>query len=153
MASSLPSSDYREEDAASHIGEPEASAVKKLWQEFLKFIMSGNVLMLAVAFILGVAIKAVVTSFTDNIMQPLIGAIVGKPEFTNTFKIGDGVIQYGAFITAVIDLLITGFVLFLIVKAYDAYRARRKGSGEEPEEPTEEIVLLREIRDALTRQA
>jgi large conductance mechanosensitive channel len=67
--------------------------VKKLWQEFIAFVMTGNVLMLAVAFILGIAIKDVVTSFTDNIIQPIIGAIVGKPEFTNTFNIGDGVVR------------------------------------------------------------
>ncbi len=127
--------------------------MKKLWQEFLNFVMSGNVLMLAVAFILGLAIKEVVTSFTDNIMQPIIGAIVGKPEFTNTFKIGKGVVQYGAFITAVIDLLITGAVLFAIVKAYDTYRARRNRGEEEPEAVTEDIVVLREIRDLLRTQA
>ena len=126
--------------------------MKKLWQEFLNFVMSGNVLMLAVAFILALAIKQVVTSFTDDIMQPIIGAIVGKPEFTNTFKIGKGVIQYGSFITAVIDLLITGAVLFAIVKAYDAYRERRR-RGEEPEDPSEDVVVLREIRDLLRAQA
>jgi large conductance mechanosensitive channel len=123
--------------------------VKKVWQEFLAFIMTGNVLMLAVAFILGGATKAVVDSFVANIVQPIIGAIVGKPTFDNTFKIGDGVISYGAFITAVINLVIIGAVLFLIVKAYDTYRERRKASGDEPESPTEEIVLLRRIADAL----
>jgi len=127
--------------------------MKKLWQEFVQFIMSGNVLMLAVAFILGLSIKAVVTAFTDKIMQPIIGAIVGKPQFTNTFKIGKGVVQYGAFITAVIDLLITGLVLFAIVKAYDTYRARRRPGGEEPEAPSEDIAVLREIRDLLRAQA
>jgi large conductance mechanosensitive channel len=126
--------------------------MKKLWQEFLKFVMSGNVLMLAVAFILGLAIKQVVTSFTDDIIQPIIGAIVGKPQFTNTFKIGKGVIQYGSFITAVIDLLITGAVLFAIVKAYDAYRERRRRGEEEAEAVTEDIVVLREIRDLLRAQ-
>ncbi len=126
--------------------------MKKLWQEFLKFVMSGNVLMLAVAFILALAIKQVVTSFTDDIIQPIIGAIVGKPEFTNTLKIGKGVVQYGAFLTAVVDLLITGAALFAIVKAYDAYRARRPGI-DEPEEPGEDIVVLREIRDLLRTQA
>ena len=127
--------------------------MKKLWQEFLNFVMSGNVLMLAVAFILALAIKQVVTSFTDDIIQPIIGAIVGKPEFTNTFKIGKGVIQYGSFITAVIDLLITGAALFAIVKAYDAYRERRRRGQEEPEEPSEDVVVLREIRDLLRAQA
>jgi large conductance mechanosensitive channel len=127
--------------------------MKKLWQEFVQFVMTGNVLMLAVAFILGLAIKQAVTSFTDDIIQPIIGAIVGKPEFTNTLKIGKGVIQYGSFITAVIDLLITGAALFAIVKAYDAYRARRHPGADEPEAPSEDIVVLREIRDLLRAQA
>ncbi len=123
--------------------------MKKLWQEFLAFIMTGNVLMLAVAFILGVATKAVVDSFVANVVQPIIGAIVGKPQFTNTFKIGKGVIAYGQFLTDVLNLVIIGVVLFGIVKAYDSYRERRKASGEEPAAPTEEIVLLRRIADAL----
>ena len=123
--------------------------MKKLWNEFVTFVMSGNVLMLAVALILALAVKAVVTSFTEDIMQPIIGAIVGKPQFTNTFNIGKGVVAYGAFLTAVVDLLITGAVLFAIVKAYDTYRARKKAAGEEPEEPSEDLLVLREIRDLL----
>jgi large conductance mechanosensitive channel len=128
--------------------------VKKLWHEFINFITTGNVFMLAVAFILGVSIKTVVTSFTDNIMKPIIGAIVGKPEFTNTLKIGKGVIQYGLFFTALLDLFITGLVLFAMVKAYDTYRARKKAKGEaEEESPSEDIELLREIRDLLRQRA
>ena len=127
--------------------------MKRLWKEFLKFIMSGNVLMLAVALILALAVKAVVTSFTNDIMQPIIGAIVGKPKFTNTFTIGKGVVEWGAFLTAVVDLVITGAVLFAIVKAYDAYRARKCAAGEEPEEPSEDLLVLREIRDLLRERA
>lgn len=127
--------------------------MKKLWQEFVKFITTGNVFMLAVAFILGLSIKAVVTSFTNDVMKPIIGAIVGKPTFTNTFKIGKGVVAYGSFITAVIDLLITGLVLFAMVKAYDTYRARRKRAGDEDEDVTEDVELLREIRDLLRERS
>ena len=127
--------------------------MKKLWQEFLAFIMTGNVLMLAVAFILGGATKSVVDSFVKNVVQPIIGAIVGKPQFTNSFKIGKGVISYGQFLTDVLNLVIIGVVLFLLVKAYDAYRERRKAAGDEPEAPTEEIVLLRRIADALETRA
>ncbi len=127
--------------------------MKKLWQEFVKFITTGNVFMLAVAFILGLSIKAVVTSFTNDVMKPIIGAIVGKPTFTNTFKIGKGVVAYGSFITAVIDLLITGLVLFAMVKAYDTYRARKKAKGEEEESPSEDVELLREIRDLLRERS
>jgi large conductance mechanosensitive channel len=123
--------------------------VKKYWTEFLAFVMTGNVLMLAVAFVLGTATKQVIQDFVDDIVNPIIGAIVGKPQFTNTLKIGKGVVQYGAFITTLINLAIVGAVLFLIVKGYDAYRARKRSAGEEPEEPSEEVVLLRRIATVL----
>jgi len=123
--------------------------MQKVWKDFLKFIMTGNVLMLAVAFILGVATKAVVDSFVRNIVQPLVGAVAGKPNFTNTFTLGKGVIAWGQFLTDVVNLAITGLVLFAIVKGYELYRARKKAAGEEPEEPTEEVILLRRIADAI----
>ena len=74
-----------------------------------------------------------------------------KPEFSNTLKIGKGLIQYGAFVNTVINLVITGLVLFLIVKTYDTYQNRKRAAGEEGAgvEPDEQVMLLREIRDAL----
>jgi large conductance mechanosensitive channel len=123
--------------------------VKKYWKEFVAFVMTGNILMLAVAFVLGTLTKQVITDFINFIVSPIIGAIVGKREFSNTLKIGKGVVQYGAFINTLIDLVITGAVLFLVVKGYDAYRARKTATGEEPEEPTEEVVLLRRIATVL----
>ena len=123
--------------------------MKKYWKEFVAFIMTGNILLLAVAFVLGTLTKQVITDFVNFIVNPIIGAILGKPEFTNTLKIGKGVVQYGAFITTLINLAITGAVLFLIVKGYDTYRARKAAAGEEPEEPSEEVVLLRRIATVL----
>jgi large conductance mechanosensitive channel len=127
--------------------------MKKVWKEFVGFIMTGNVLMLAVAFILGGATKAVVDSFVTNIVNPIIGAIAGKPKFTNSVTIGKGVITWGQFLTDVLNLVIIGAVLFAIVKSYDAYRARKVAAGEEPEEPTEEVILLRRIADAIAPTA
>lgn len=123
--------------------------MKKYAKEFVSFIMTGNVLMLAVAFVMGGLTKKVIDDFVGYIINPIIGAIVGKPEFSNTLKIGKGIIQYGSFINTLINLVITGLVLFLIVKTYDAYRSRRTAAGEEPEEPSEEVVLLRRIAGAL----
>ena len=123
--------------------------MRKLWKDFLAFVMTGNVLMLAVAFIMGGATKAVVDSFVSNIVQPVIGAIAGKPKFTNSVRIGKGVISWGQFVTDVVNLLIIGIALFAIVKGYEAYRARKVAAGEDPEEPTEEVVLLRRIADAV----
>ena len=126
--------------------------MKKMWNEFVAFIFSGNLILIAVAFVLGILTKQVIDSFVADIVNPFIGIFVGKPEFTNTLTIGDGVIRYGAFITVLINLLITGLVLFFIVKAYDTYRARKQASGEEDEPASEDIALLREIRDLLAAQ-
>jgi large conductance mechanosensitive channel len=87
-------------------------------KEFKDFALKGNLLELAVAFVLGVAFAAVVTSFVDDVIMQLIAAIVGKPDFSDlTFSIGDGVIRYGSFLTALVTFLIIAWVLFLIVKA------------------------------------
>lgn len=87
-------------------------------KEFREFALKGNLLELAVAFVLGVAFAAVVSSFVDDIIMQLVAAIVGKPDFSDlTFSIGDGVIRYGSFLTAVVTFLIIAWVLFLIVKA------------------------------------
>ncbi|HEY5012255.1 MAG TPA: large conductance mechanosensitive channel protein MscL [Acidimicrobiia bacterium] len=124
--------------------------MKKYWKEFVAFVMTGNVLMLAVAFVMGGLTKAVIDDFVKYIVNGLLAAIVGKPDFSAlTLDIGKGRILYGAFINTVINLAITGAVLFLIVKTYDAYRARKASEGEEPEAPNEEVVLLRRIADAL----
>lgn len=123
--------------------------MKKYLKEFVAFIMTGNVLMLAVAFVMGGLTKKVIDDFVAYIINPIIGAIVGKPEFSNTLEIGKGIIQYGSFANTLINLVITGLVLFLIVKTYDAYRSRKAAAGEEPEEPSEEVVLLRRIAGAL----
>jgi large conductance mechanosensitive channel len=87
-------------------------------REFKEFALKGNLLELAVAFILGVAFAAVITSFIEDVLMNLIAAVVGKPDFSDlTFELGDGVIRYGAFLTALVTFLLIAFVLFLIVKA------------------------------------
>ena len=129
--------------------EREAHTVKKYWKEFVSFIMTGNVLMLAVAFVMGGLTKTVIDGFVNDIVKPILGAVVGKPELTNTLTIGKGVVRYGDFITILINLVITGAALFLIVKAYDAYQARKPKDEEGPEAIGEEIVLLRRIAEVL----
>jgi large conductance mechanosensitive channel len=118
--------------------------MKKLWQDFITFIMTGNLIMLAVAFILGGATKSVIDSFVANIINPIIGIFIGEPKFDSVIEIGDGRIEIGLFITAVINLLVIGLVLFAIVKAYERFQ---KEQG--PDEPSDEVKLLTEIRDSL----
>ena len=87
-------------------------------REFKEFALKGNLLELAVAFVLGVAFTAVVTSLVDDVIMNLVAAVVGKPDFSNlTLSIGDGVVRYGSFLNALITFLVIAFVLFLIVKA------------------------------------
>jgi large conductance mechanosensitive channel len=89
-----------------------------LLKEFREFALKGNLVELAVAFVLGVAFAAVVTSLVNDVIMQLVAAIVGKPDFSNlTFSIGDGVIRYGSFLTALVTFLIIAWILFLVVKA------------------------------------
>ena len=92
--------------------------MRGLLNDFKAFAIQGNLLELAVAFVLGVAFAAVVNSFVNDVLMNLIAAVVGKPDFSElTFSVGDGVIRYGNFLTALIAFLIIAFVLFLIVRA------------------------------------
>jgi large conductance mechanosensitive channel len=117
-------------------------------KEFKEFINRGSVLDLAVGIVIGIAFTTVVNSFVNDVLNAFIGAVVGKPNFDNlTVTIGDGVIRYGTFLTAVINFVIVAFALFLVVKAFNAFRRK-----EEPEpEHTEKDVLI-EIRDLLATE-
>ena len=97
--------------------------------EFKKFALRGNVVELAVAVILGLAFNAVVQSLVDDVLMNIIAAAVGKPDFSDlTFRIGDAVIRYGDFLTAVVNFILIAFALFLVVKALN----RMMGAREEP---------------------
>ena len=118
-------------------------------KEFKEFISEGNLMEIAVAFIMGLAIKAVIDALVNGIIMPIIGIVVGKPSFNDlSLKIGKGVILYGAFLSEVVNFLIIAFVIFMMLKAYKAM-VNLKGS--KPKEVTEadELQLLTEIRDAL----
>ena len=120
-------------------------------EDFKKFILKGNLVTLAVAFIIGLEFSKVVASFTDDVVMRIIGAIVGKPSFDDlTITINDGVIRYGSFLTALLNFIIIGFVLFLIVKAYEKAEARM-GVKKDDAAPTD-VDLLSEIRDLLKEQ-
>jgi len=124
--------------------------MKGLVSDFRKFIMRGNVLDLAVAVIIGIAFNAVVNSLVNDVIMQFIAAIVGKPNFDQlTFTIGDGIIYYGKFLTALINFLIIAATIFVIVRAFEELQKRRKGTEEELEEAPEDIVLLTQIRDLL----
>ena len=110
--------------------------------------MQGDLVAIAVAFIIGIAFAAVVKSLVDDVVMPIIGAVFGKPSFGDlTLKIGDGVIHYGLFINALLNFIIVAVTLFVILRAYEALKARRS-PAEKAEDPTE-LDVLTEIRDLL----
>ena len=140
--------------------------------DFKAFIAKGNVMELAVAVIIGAAFGKIVTSLTEDIIMPVVGAIFGGADFSNYFLLldvpegydgslgdyaalkdaGAAMLGYGAFLTAVINFLILAFIIFLLVR----YAKRVMAEFEKPVEETAigptEIELLTEIRDELKRR-
>jgi len=118
-------------------------------KEFREFINRGNLIDLAVAFVMGVAFAGVVTALTERIVGPIIGTIfrLNSLENVGTFANGSG--SVGAFIQAILNFIIIAFVMFLVVKAYNKMKA--PAPEEAPAAPAEDVVLLREIRDALQK--
>jgi large conductance mechanosensitive channel len=119
---------------------------------FRDFLVRGNLIELAVAFVIGVAFAAVVTSFVDDILMPIIGTFGGEPDFS-AIDVAD--IPVGAFISdAVSFVLVAAAVYFLVVVPYNRIRElRRKDETEAAEQVEETVFLLREIRDSLARPA
>jgi large conductance mechanosensitive channel len=113
-------------------------------REFREFISRGNLVELAVAVILGLAFNAVVQSLVADVFTPLIAAIFGQPDFSAiTIPVGESEIRIGNFLNALIAFVITAFVLFLAVKAYNRAFPKEEEGG-----PTE-IELLTDIRNEL----
>jgi large conductance mechanosensitive channel len=114
-------------------------------REFREFIIKGNALDLAIGVILGIAFGAVITSLTDGVLMPLIAAIFGKPDFDKlAFTVNGTPIYYGRVITALVNLILIGFVLFLVVKAVNRLRRPKAAAAEESDHE-----LLAQIRDEL----
>jgi large conductance mechanosensitive channel len=129
-----------------------AVVVTSILKEFRNFVLRGNLIELAVAFVMGVAFAAVINSFVTNLVMPIIAAIVGKPSFNDlTFTIHKSIFRYGAFITDVITFVsIAAAVFFFIVRPVDVMMKRRRSEEPAPEEISAEerrhqelLVVLR----------
>jgi large conductance mechanosensitive channel len=118
--------------------------------EFRRFAMKGNLIEIAVAFIIGLYFKDVVDAFTNGIVLAFIAAIFGEANFADiTIGLGDAELLVGVFLNAVINFVLVAFVLFLIIRAYDVTKRRLIASGEEVDTLTKSEELLEEIRDLL----
>lgn len=132
-------------------------------KEFKEFALKGNLLDIAVGFVMGAAFKSVVTAFTAGIVSPLIGLLFNADFKDLKWVIKEGVanadgkiegaisVLYGEFITTVIDFIIVAFVMFLIVKAVNSMKRKEEEKPEAPAGPSQE-ELLTEIRDLLKKQ-
>lgn len=139
-------------------------------QEFKEFIVKGNAFDLAVGVIIGGAFGAMAGSFVSDVMMPPLGLVMGGTDFSNIFltlkegtkaagpyatlaaakDAGAVTLNVGAFLNTVINLVIVGFVLFLMVKSINAARRLEPAAPAPPPTP-EDVILLREIRDALRK--
>lgn len=144
-----------------------------MMKEFKDFAMKGNLVDIAVAFVMGGAFGKVVTSFTEGLVAPLVGLLTGNDLSKNVFVLKKAIaeqpelkdaagniiqkavaaqaevaLKWGAFITAVIDFVIVAFVMFLVIKAINSMKKKEEAA---PAAPAEDLVLLREIRDALKK--
>ena len=124
--------------------------MKKLWNEFKEFAFKGNVIDMAVGVILGTAITAVVTSLVQDIIMPVLSAIIKIPsDITElTLKVNNIHIKYGAFLSNLINFLLMAFCIFICIKAINKVMSFRKKEEEAvPAPKPEDIALLEEIRD------
>ena len=119
-------------------------------REFRDFVLRGNIVELAVAFVMGLAFAAVVNSLVRNLITPLIAMVIGKPDFGDlTFTVNEAVFRYGAFLTDVLQFLaIAAAVFFFVVKPVNALLTRLRGPAEEgmPDEERRHQELLAALR-------
>ena len=140
-------------------------------KDFKDFAVKGNVVDLAVAVIIGGAFGKIVSALVADLIMPLVGLVVGKIDFTNLFvvlgamppdtprtlealkKANVPVLAYGDFITITLNFIILAFVIFLMVRMIARLKREEPAPAPaEPPPPTEDVLLLREIRDALQRR-
>jgi large conductance mechanosensitive channel len=125
--------------------------MNKTVEEFKAFAIKGNVVDLAVAVVIGAAFGKIVSSLVENIIMPIIGILLGGLDFSGlNVKMGETAITYGVFIQSIVDFAIVAFVIFMVVKGINHMKGPKDEPTADAPAPTpEDVVLLREIRDAL----
>lgn len=132
--------------------------MKGVIKEFKEFAVKGNVIDLAVGVVIGGAFGKIVTSLVNDIIMPPVGILLGGTDFSNlSIVIKEAVgeeaavaINYGTFLTTILDFIIIAFAIFIVVKQIN--RLKRKEEKKPPAQTPEDIELLREIRDSLKKK-
>lgn len=140
-----------------------------MMQEFREFAVKGNVMDLAVGVIIGGAFGKIVDSVVNDLIMPMVGLVFGKLDFSNLFVVlgsvpegtprtlaalktaGIPVFAYGNFITVAVNFVILAFIIFIMIKQINRLKREVPAAPAQPEVATEEVLLLREIRDQLRR--
>lgn len=131
--------------------------MKSFIKEFKEFISNGNVMSMAIGIIIGGAFTAIVNSLVADIITPLIGMILGGINFSSiSITVGSAQLMVGNFIQAVIMFVLTALVIFVMMKGLNKLAAKKKAADDAeeaaaPAEPSDEVKLLMEIRDALNK--
>ncbi|WP_114496428.1 large conductance mechanosensitive channel protein MscL [Fontibacillus phaseoli] len=121
-----------------------------MWKEFRAFALKGNILDLAIGVIIGAAFGKIVASLVSDIIMPLVGLLLGGIDLSGlTYTIGDAPLKYGLFLQTVVDFLIVSFSIFLFIKAISRFKRKEETKPEKAPTPSNEEVLLAEIRDLL----
>jgi large conductance mechanosensitive channel len=133
-----------------------------MMSEFREFASRGNVVDLAIGVVIGAAFGAITKSLVDHIIMPPIGLLLGGVDFSQivtTLKpaaadgTGGVAIRWGLLLQAILNFLIIAWVMFLIVKGMNALKRKQEEAPADPPAPSEEVVILTEIRDALRNRA
>jgi large conductance mechanosensitive channel len=137
-----------------------------LVQEFREFAIKGNAVDMAVGIIIGAAFGRIVSSLVNDVIMPPIGRLLGNVDFSGLFinlgstayqtlaeaqKAGAPTLNYGSFIQTVFDFLIVAWAVFMMVKGINTMKKKAESKPVEPPKPSEEVVLLQEIRDAIRK--
>jgi len=137
-----------------------------MMQEFRDFAVKGNAVDMAVGIIIGGAFGKIVSSLVNDVIMPPVGQLLGGVDFSGLFinlsdaryetlaaakEAGAATLNYGAFIQTTIDFVIVAFVIFMMVRSMNSLRKKEEEKPAAPPEPSEEVTLLREIRDGLRK--
>lgn len=126
--------------------------MKSFLEEFKEFAIRGNVIDLAVAVVIGGAFGKIVSSLVDTVIMPSVGLLLGGIDFTKwAFQVGESTIAYGKFIQATVDFVIIALVIFLALRTLHRFEKKKEAVAKTEEKESEEVLLLREIRDLMKR--